>query len=116
MRWCPAIVWNVKLPAAPTFSATNCWSAIYAGGRYDITCEVSLEDVDVRTLLRETFLPKPDREGGDRYYISGDLIRGDKVGADKIGGHKAGGDIIDVGDIQDTDGIVIGKDIDLRHG
>ena len=38
-------------------------------GRYDITCEVSLEDVDVRTLLRETFPPEwydeaePERPG-----------------------------------------------------
>jgi GTPase SAR1 family protein len=83
-------------------------------GRYQITCEISVEDVDVRTLLRETFLPEPDREEGDRYYISGDLIRGDKIGADKIGGHKAGGDLIDVGDIHDANGVAIGKDIDRR--
>ncbi len=81
-------------------------------GRYQITCDVSVEDVDVRTLLRETFLAEPDGEDGDRYYVYGDVIRGDKIGADKISGHKAGGDIIDVGDIRDAHGIAIGRDID----
>lgn len=80
-------------------------------GRYQITCENSVEDVDIRSLLRETFPPEPERERGDHYHIHGDWVRGDKVGADKIGGHKAGGDIIEVGDIQEVDSLVIGKDI-----
>ncbi|MEZ4677012.1 MAG: hypothetical protein R2932_22610 [Caldilineaceae bacterium] len=33
-------------------------------GRYQITCEVSVEDVDVRTLLRETFPPEWEDEDG----------------------------------------------------
>lgn len=59
-------------------------------GRYDITCEVSLDDVDVRTLLRETFLPESGRRHADTYI-------------------HVGGDYIDVGDITDADGVAIGR-------
>ena len=87
-------------------------------GCYDITCEVSLEDVDMRSLLREAIPFEQTGEDCDRYYVYSDLYRGDRVGgdrvgADKIGGHKAGRDLIDVGDISDANGIVIGKDNEL---
>lgn len=83
-------------------------------GRYQITCESSVEDIDIRSLLRETFPLELEREWGDHYHIHGDLVWGDKVGADKIGGHKAGGDVIDVGDIDDVDSVAIGKEIKQR--
>ena len=82
----------------------------------DIRCELSLAEVDVRTLLRDVVITgsEEDRDIYVAHYYQGDVIHGDKVGGDKIGGHKAGGDLIDVGDIQDAGDIAIGRNKNMH--
>lgn len=66
--------------------------------RYDITCDISLEDVDVRMLLSETIWIESERDRGRNIYP--DIY--------------VGGDYIDVGDIYDSENIALGREIDQR--
>ena len=78
-------------------------------GVYQARCEQSLDEVDVRAMLREA-IPAHERELGDVYI--NEYYAGDHVGGDKIGGSKVGGDLIDVGGITDAAGVAIGKGIE----
>jgi small GTP-binding protein len=69
-----------------------------------ITCEKSVEEVDIRTLLSETVLV--ERDDRDIYYhIEGDYIGGDKVGNDKI-----------QATIEGSENIVVGKRSRIKNG
>ena len=83
-------------------------------GVYTIRCDESLDEVDVRRMLRETFLPEPEREDGDTYYIYGDYQRGDRFKGDKVGQDKVVGDSYEVSTISDAGTLTLGKGIELR--
>ncbi|MEZ4712244.1 MAG: COR domain-containing protein [Caldilineaceae bacterium] len=68
-------------------------------GRYHITCDNSLEDVDVRTMLREAIPFEVERD--ERYPIY-------------VGGSYGGGEHIDVGNNADAENIALGHDIDMQ--
>ncbi len=80
-------------------------------GVYQARYEQSLDEVDVRIMLREA-IPAHEREHGNLYI--NEYYAGDHVGGDKIGGSKVGGDLIDVGDIADAAGVAIGKGIEQK--
>ncbi|MCB9422778.1 MAG: leucine-rich repeat domain-containing protein [Ardenticatenaceae bacterium] len=67
-------------------------------------------EVQIRSLIDDAILQSEVRYGDIHNYFYGDFIGGDRVGGDKVGRDKTGGDHIDVGDVVDSDGIVVGRE------